>query len=167
MSEEWRPIRGFEPYEVSNMGRIRRDGHVLVPQRHNRGYLTVMLCVDGKPRHKLVHRLVAEAFVPNPLGYLFVNHLDENKRNNSACNLEWCTTSMNVRHGTCRKRIAGTLSKSVLQLDEDGNILKEWPSGKIAAEALGTSQGAISAVCHGWQKRAGGFRWRLKSDVSG
>lgn len=167
MSEEWKSIRGYAPYEVSDAGRIRRDGHVLVPVRQKNGYLFVTLCLGGKQTNKLVHRLVAEAFVPNPLNLPQVNHKDEDKTNNVVDNLEWCTAKYNTNYGTCPARRAGTLSKRVLQLDEDGNVLKEWPSVTAAARALGTSPGAISSVCGGWQKRAGGFRWRLKSNVSG
>ena len=167
MSEEWKPIRGYAPYEVSNMGRIRRDGHVLATGTGKNGYLLVTLCLGGKQKNKSVHRLVAEAFVPNPSGFPCVNHLDEDKMNNRADNLEWCTVKYNTNYGTCIARRARVCSKPVLQLDEDGNILKEWPSVTAAAKALGTSPGAISSVCGGWQKHAGGFRWRLKSDVSG
>lgn len=167
MSEEWRPIRGYMPYEVSNMGRIRRDGHVLVPLKYPDGYLHVQLYLDGNMKNKRIHRLVAEAFIPNPLNLPQVNHKDENPLNNTIWNLEWCSPKYNSNYGTRPARIAQARSKPVLQLDENGNVLKEWPSAKVAAEALGMSWRNISSVCYGQRKHACGFRWRLKSDVSG
>ena len=108
----WRPVKGFEDrYEVSNDGQIRSLDTVLncrgtgtrihkgkiLPQRANcRGYITVNLCKDSKMHTKLVHRLVAEAFIPNIFGKPQVNHIDGNKKNNSITNLEWVTNAENA-----------------------------------------------------------------------
>ncbi len=100
MSEEWRPC-GFG-YLVSNLGRVKRDApgsRPLSASDNGRGYLKVDLFANGKRvRRFRVSRLVAEAFIPNPFGLGQVNHLDGNKRNNSANNLQWCSASENVRH---------------------------------------------------------------------
>jgi hypothetical protein len=93
--EEWRTVDGFEAYEVSNIGGVRRaDTHrALKPQPDTYGYRLVIL----RGKAKRVHRLVAAAFVPGPRKPT-VNHIDGNKQNNVAANLEWTTHLENVRH---------------------------------------------------------------------
>ena len=103
VGEEWKPIRGYEGrYMVSNMGRVRSRTKVLKASTGNI-YAQVILN-NGDVRHRktvTVHRLVAEAFVENPLPneYKYINHKDENKRNNKADNLEWCTAKYNLAYG--------------------------------------------------------------------
>lgn len=103
IGEEWKPIRGYEErYMVSNMGRVRSRTKVLKASTGNI-YAQVILN-NGDVRHRktvTVHRLVAEAFVENPLPneYKYINHKDENKRNNKADNLEWCTAKYNLAYG--------------------------------------------------------------------
>lgn len=105
MSERWLPIAGFEGrYEVSDQGRVRnRRGHILRPCIHSKGYHQVGLFIPGvatrgRGAPKKVHRLVAGAFVPNPLGLPEVNHIDSDKGNNCASNLEWVTPQQNTAH---------------------------------------------------------------------
>ena len=96
--ENWKPIEGFAAYEVSDLGAVRRKlpgagtntvvGKILKAHHRCDGYLTVALCLDGKAYTKRVHRLVAEAFVPNPLNLPEVNHKGE-KEDNRASKLEW------------------------------------------------------------------------------
>lgn len=122
MSEEWRPVLGFEQdYEVSNQGRIRshRKGRVriLKPilEKWN-GYFTVSLFdADGRMHKVKVHRLVAIAFIPNPQGYSCVNHKDENKTNNNVENLEWCSKAYNTTYGTSRQRARETLLRKLAE----------------------------------------------------
>ena len=118
MQEIWKPIPGYESlYEVSNLGRVRsldryvrgvtksgteclrfRLGQIRAPQHHRRGYRTVALSKGPVVRTVLIHRLVAEAFVPNPNCLPDVNHVDADKANNSAANLEWCDPAANSAH---------------------------------------------------------------------
>lgn len=106
----WKPIDKFEDYEVSDTGLVRslKNGRkrILSPGKNQWGYLHVNLCRNGKAKHMYVHRLVADAFIPNPLGLPTVNHKDENKLNNNAENLEWLTMGDNNRYGTHPLRIA-------------------------------------------------------------
>ena len=118
--EIWKDIEGFEgKYQVSNMSNVKslertvwngRGYYKTVPERilkarkASNGYLQVQLCKDGKVKGYLVHRLVASAFCENPEGYTEVNHLDENKTNNNADNLEWCSRSYNANYGTRNQR---------------------------------------------------------------
>ena len=120
MSEEWRPIEGYEGlYEVSSYGRVRsldryvktcyeayklHKGKILSPAKDKNGYLKVHLCCNGKHNIIRVHRLVCKAFIPNPDNLPEVNHKDEDKTNNSVDNLEWCDHSYNISYGTRTER---------------------------------------------------------------
>lgn len=121
MSEKWKPVKGYEGlYEVSDFGRIKslkrtetvknKRGETYTRSHKERilaqtldgrsNYLQVMLCKDGKGKKHLVHRLVANAFIENPLSLQEVNHIDEDKTNNCAANLEWCTHKYNSNYGS-------------------------------------------------------------------
>ena len=119
--ENWMDIDGSNGlYQVSNKGRVRSvdntvkcnngrtfymHGRIIKPMTINSGYLVVNLHLDdGKIQHRLVHRLVAEAFIPNNENLEQVNHKDENKKNNNVENLEWCTREYNSVYGTCQER---------------------------------------------------------------
>lgn len=123
--EFWKDIEGYEGlYQVSNLGRVRsldrviqqiKFGGELSPQIYrgrvinptiNGGYYRCSLSKDNIKESKLIHRLVAEAFIPNPNNYPCVNHKDENKLNNVVENLEWCTVQYNTNYGTSPERIS-------------------------------------------------------------
>ena len=110
MKEQWKEIKGNrEIYEVSSLGNVRTKdregargrhikGHILIQRDNSNGYLRCVMNVDGKGKSYLVHRLVADLFIPNPNNKPFVNHVDGNKHNNLVDNLEWCTRSENEKH---------------------------------------------------------------------
>lgn len=113
MEEIWKPVVGYEGfYEVSNIGRVKslnreekwgeyvraRQGKILKPGRSGIWYLTAVLYKNGKKKTTKVHRMVATAFIPNPLGKKYINHIDSNPINNSVKNLEWCTHLENMQH---------------------------------------------------------------------
>lgn len=162
----WKPINGYEGlYEVSETGLVRSLRHgkkrILSPGKTGDGYLMVGLCRDGKRTGLLIHRLVAEAFLPNPRGLPTVNHRDENKLNNEVSNLEWLTMADNARYGTRVQRVALANSKPVLQLDKLGNIVNRFPSLKEAERQTGIARPSICVVCNGGRlKTAGGFSWK-------
>lgn len=98
--EVWKPVKGFEGlYDISDQGCVRntRNRYLLKLQNSGNGYFKVQLCKKGKVYRVWVHRLVAEAFVPNPQQFPVVDHIDCNKRNNLASNLEWVTQKENSR----------------------------------------------------------------------
>ena len=116
--------------------------------------------IDKKRKQFLVHRLVAEAFVSNPNHLPCVNHKDENKKNNAAENLEWCTQKYNMNYGTCGARIAKANGKPVRQFDLDGNLIKSYPSTMQAQRETGICNARISESCRGKRKKGGGYIWR-------
>ena len=115
MIEEWRPIEGSEGlYEVSSYGRVRslRRNIILSPKKEPMGYLRCNLYLNKNMKTFSIHRLVAQAFIPNPDNLPQVNHKDENKTNNSVENLEWCDAKYNNNYGTARIRSRDTKIKN-------------------------------------------------------
>ena len=176
-TESWKNIKGYEGlYQVSNMGRVkslertatRKNGikqtireRILKPSTDKDGYLLVSLYNGrGKVKTFKVHRLVCEAFYENPKKKPCVNHIDENKTNNVATNLEWCTYEENNNHGTRNARSAEAQSKSVGQYTRDGKLIKVWQSTHEVERLLGFNQGHISDVARGKQKTAYGYVWK-------
>lgn len=154
-------IEGFENYEVSNLGKVRniKSGRILKPQPHKDGYLTHLLYENNKQKRLYLHRIIATAFIDNPDEKPQVNHIDENKTNNDLSNLEWCTKRENIAHGTRTKRVAEKLSKKVIQLDLNDNVLSEFESMTQAERETGIDVSSISKCCNGKLKSAGGFKW--------
>lgn len=158
--EVWKDIKGYEGlYQVSDQGRVFsvRSSRCLTPTPVGKyRYLRVVLTKDGVNAWCYVHRLVAEAFIPNPDELPQVNHKDEDKSNNVANNLEFCTAAYNTRYGTRGKRIGEKLQRPCycIELNEVFESLKE------AQEKTGVKYQGISLCCQGKIKTAGGMRWR-------
>ena len=131
MEEIWKPIQ-YDGYEISNFGRVKSykydkiNGKIMKPYRTTKGYLQIDLQLDGRKRqnrvHLAVHRLVAQAFIPNPDNLPEVNHKDEDKTNNHVDNLEWCTTEYNCNYGNHGENIAKKTRMSIYSIDENGNV---------------------------------------------
>nr|MBQ4455310.1 HNH endonuclease [Clostridia bacterium] len=136
--ECWKQIAGYEGlYEVSNTGKVRRNGVELKPAVASHGYYMVNLSKDGKEKSYTIHRLVAEAFISNPEGLPCVNHKDEQKLNNDVSNLEWCTVCYNNRYGTKSRRIREKLSKPIVATVVATGEKEIWESAETASKALG------------------------------
>ena len=168
IEEVWRDIEGYEGlYQVSSEGRVKsleRKGckreRILKPGVRSKGYLFVVLCAGGKSRMFSVHRLVCQAFHDNPENKLDVNHINENKTDNRACNLEWSTRKENCNHGTRNVRMAIAKSRPIAQYTLNGKLLKVWPSTAEVERRAGFDHSAISKAANGNRKTAYGFRWK-------
>lgn len=115
MEEIWRPIEGYEGlYEVSSYGRIRSlmKSIILRPKKEPSGYLRCNLYLNKNMKTVSIHRLVAQAFIPNPDNLPQVNHMDEDKTNNRVDNLEWCDSKYNNDYGTRKERVRITNLRS-------------------------------------------------------
>lgn len=157
---ELREVKGSGGrYLVSNTGRVyRADGKEMAQYNHTRGYKKVDLIFPDGEKKCFVHRLVAEAFVPNEEGLPVVNHKDENKQNNMADNLEWCTHTYNSNYGTARER----MGRPVVQLTLTGEQVGVYVSITEAAKAVCRGTSSIVMCCKGKRKKCGGFAWRYK-----
>lgn len=161
--EIWRDIEGYEgKYQVSNTGKVRslnyhRSGEVrnMVGGFNSKGYPTVVLLKDRKSRTVVIHRLVAKAFIPNPLRLPQVNHIDENKSNNNVSNLEWCSAYYNVHHGTRGKRAQESRNKlncacserKIEQRANDGRLIAVYDSIREASKITRICPTTISRAC--------------------
>lgn len=178
MEEIWKDINGYEGfYQVSNLGRVRSmdryvngnhitcdfqfmKGKIRKPVQDKLGYLKVSLRKNGSYKTYLIHRLVAEAFIPNPNNLPCVNHKDENPGNPNVDNLEWCTTDYNLKYSNVAERINKFKFRKVIQYDLNMNEIQKWNSLKEAAIFVNTAQQNISRCCKGRCETCGGYKWR-------
>lgn len=186
--EEWRAVPGYEGiYEVSNLGNVRSldryvnssvpgtkyfiNGKQLNPIKNNRGYLRVNLCNESGRKAKFIHKLVCLAFIPNPYNLKSINHKDENKENNSADNLEWCTDEYNANYGTRNKRVSeskkGTHYNLFPIVGKDNKTGDEIHINSVGeARIYGFSPRYVSLCLSGKQKFHKGYRWRKENGNS-
>lgn len=143
-NEVWKDVRGYEGlYQVSNFGRVKNRNRLLKLQTKRDGYVGVALFKDGHRKDKLVHRLVAKAFIENAKGKLEVNHKDGVRTNNCVSNLEWCTRSENMRHKIyCSGRFPENLHGPLraVRCSETGEVFR---SLNEAARKYDGSSGAL------------------------
>ena len=193
--EIWKDVVGYEEsYQISSLGNVRSKdrfikrgnsgywlkGKVMTPYPNSKGYLRVCLVKNNTEKNVFVHRLVAQAFIPNPNNYPIINHKDENCINNCVENLEWCTYSYNntyndLHHRKMKnynweernkkvdyKRINKILMqfrmKKVYQYDLEGNLIKEWESGAECIRA-GVATKTMYCCIFGRQKTHRGYVW--------
>lgn len=174
------PVPIFDRYLIYPDGRIysicsKKFRHFSITKK---GYCSVDLYDSNHKRHQmLVHRLVAEAFIPNPDNLPQVNHKDENPRNNSVENLEWCTAiyNMHYNNGVARRsakinhktekikeaarKNGKTVSVPVIQMSEDGKFISRFSSIAEAKKAINHPYAQISRACKTGGK-ACGYRWK-------
>ena len=173
MKEVWKDIKDYEGlYQVSNLGNVRsldkilkayiknqkniiRKGKKLKPRYDKKGYQMVVLYKNGIGKNFKVHRLVAEAFIPNPNNLPQINHKDETKRNNIFTNLEWCDCKYNNNYGN--HKTFG--NKKVIMLDKNNNKINIFDSVNEASKKTNIIATSIGKCCNKKQKTAGGYVW--------
>ncbi len=179
--EIWKDIPDFKGfYLVSNYGRVKTVSRKRMVTALNvsekikkhldngHGYLSVHLYKNNKLYIRYVHRLVASAFIPNPLNFPCVNHRDENKTNNSIINLEWCSYDYNNKYGTARFRLEkarrnnGNI-RSVDMYDLKGNFLKHYECA-FDVEKDGLSRRGVYGVCYGRSRSYKGCVFRFSGE---
>lgn len=161
--EKWKPIEGYEGlYEVSSYGKVKnKNGKILKPYS-SKGYMYYKLVKNKKRVGILAHRLVAEAFLPNPQNLPCVNHKDEVRDNNCIDNLEWCSYSYNNSYGTCMSRRCETL-KNTSPLRKPIICIETGVMYQSISEAYRCTSihfQNISKVLHGKREKAGGYHWK-------
>ena len=152
--ESWKEVNGYEGlYWVSTQGHVKnRHGRVLIPEIRN-SYYSVDFFKDGKRRKYRIHRLVAQAFIPNPDNLPQVNHKDEDKLNNCVDNLEWCDNTYNTHYSKHQD-----LSIYCFDLDQ------YFRSASEAAVHTGACRTSIVKACRGQLTQAGGKLWCYAKD---
>ena len=154
-------VNGFENYQVTDDGRVwSKKSKKYLKQSYSNGYKVVTLYNNEKARNYLVHRLVANAFLPNPNGYKEINHKDEDKANNNVENLEYCDHSYNINYGTRNERQIDSISKRVYQYTKDLKLVNVFKSS-IEAERQNANLNhrGISYACLGKLKTYKGYIW--------
>lgn len=188
--EIWKDICGFEGlYKISSYGRIKSLHYyggnrvkILKPVKDSDGYLTIGIWKDKKRYSKKMHRLVAEAFIPNPENFPQINHKDEDRENNHVENLEWCTNKYNVNYGNhslhaaqaqmgkrhtaehiMKIRANAPGSKAVLMINpDDMSIVVEYVSGSEAARQIRGTATNVAYACRNQGTKYKGYFWRYK-----
>lgn len=181
-NEVWKDVPNYEGiYKVSNFGRIKmvkrtlidslgkkinKKEHILKPRTGNRYYM-IALYKNGKREDLLLHRLIAQTFIPNPENKPFVNHKDENCFNNCSDNLMWCTQKENMNWGTINERMSknSKSKRKVNQYDMDGNFIKQWDcmTDFYKSKGLKLKTGIIEC-CKGRRQSHMGYKWKYADE---
>lgn len=167
MQEIWKDIKGYEGlYQISNLGNVKsfpRKGTHTIKERiikftkSNKGYCIAVLKNNYVQKALSVHRLVAQAFIPNPDNLPQVNHIDGNKLNNCVDNLEWCTNKQNRKHASKNHLL---FTRHINQYDLDGNFIKEWYSVMEASKFYDINCNSLRSACRSKKGIYKGFIWK-------
>lgn len=191
IKEIWKDIQGYENlYQISSLGRVKSLGNggsnnskekIIKQYITPNGYLRVTLSKQGELKKYLVHRLVGQAFIPNPDNKPEIDHIDTNPQNNIISNLRWVTRIENrnnlitlINYSKANKgkklsqeakeKMSKALSKPIVQYNLDNKLIGIYESVKQASELLNIFSSNISSCCRGKCKSAGGFRWGFLED---
>ena len=181
-NEVWKDVPNYEGiYKASNFGRIKmvkrtltdslgkkinKKEHILKPRTGNRYYM-IALYKNGKREDLLLHRVIAQTFIPNPENKPFVNHKDENCFNNCSDNLMWCTQKENMNWGTINERMSknSKSKRKVNQYDMNGNFIKQWDcmTDFYKSKGLKLKTGIIEC-CKGRRQSHMGYKWKYADE---
>ncbi|MCF0232461.1 MAG: NUMOD4 motif-containing HNH endonuclease [Enterococcus sp.] len=182
MSEIWRDIKGYEGlYQVSNLGRVKSldryvrckhnskahiKGKIKAISKNRYGYCMVGLAKENTYKGFCVHRLVAQAFIPNPQNKREINHIDCNKENNIVKNLEWCSRKENMQHASKNNRLHPNIVNNRPIIRSDGKV---FVSLHEAARQMNHPGGYrnIFQCARGERKSAYGYKWKYYDDQKG
>ena len=179
MKEIWKDIKGYEGlYQVSNLGNIKslnynhtKKEKILKPLKRKDEYLKIRLYKNKKYKTYFIHRLVAEAFIPNLNNYPIINHIDENRSNNYVKNLEWCTQKQNVQHsintGTRKLMREYGRVRIVGQYNLNNKLIKIWNALIDIEKELGYNATSIWHCCNNKTKKSYGFIWKYEDRKRG
>ena len=161
--EIWKDVKGYEGlYIVSNQGRVKSfvTNKLLSPQDNGAGYLRVELWKDKIGKKTYIHRMVADAFLPNPLDKTEVNHKDSNPRNNASENLEWVSSSENSRHAVYKGALVawGNLAKPIEAINIESGAVIKFATISEAERVLGSRH--ITDVLKGKRNQCKGYTFR-------
>lgn len=176
--EEWKNIVGYEGlYMVSNLGRIKSLNYhnehreeIMKPNVWNGGYLKIGLYKNGKFKRYFVHRIVAEAFIPNTENKPYIDHINTLRSDNRVENLRWCTRQENMNNPLTlvkhkQKMLGnGCNNKPIVQLSTDNSLLGVYKSITSASKQLGYNNGYIGQCCNGQREKMYGYQWQYVED---
>ena len=173
MNRIWKTIEEYPNYMVNNIGEVKRKegldsaGHyrrekMLSPKMDKDGYYEYSLCKDGKMKCFRAHRLVAEAFIPNPDNKPCIDHINCVRSDNRVENLRWATNQENHNNPLSLINHKNASSIPIIQYTKDGKMLRKWESATEAAEELNLHHQRISKCCKGryGHKTTGGYIWK-------
>jgi hypothetical protein len=179
MVEQWKDIKGYEGiYQVSNLGRVKtlsnnasRKERIRKNKIDKRGYSVIILHKNKNRKNCNVHRLVAEAFIPNPENKPCIDHINTIRTDNRVENLRWCTQKENVNNPISLEKMKSSQlgskhwkSKSVIQFTIEGEIVNIWESSMIIENTIGINNSLIWRCCHGKNETTHGFKWQYVED---
>lgn len=171
MNELWMDIQGYNgDYQISNLGRVKsfKNGgeKILMPvltEDSKGGYLAVTLCKDGNKKKHMIHRLVADAFVPGYRPGYIVNHIDEDKTNNTWTNLEWTTVRENNIHGTRTQRAVETFINNRNKTIHCLELNMDFDSQRAVADYFGCCRQYVGMCLQGRRKTIKGYHIEYKN----
>lgn len=163
-------VRSVDRLIWNGKGYLLKKGQIIKQQENKKGYKVCYLSKNSKQKTCLVHRLVANAFIPNPNNYEQINHIDCNKSNNNVNNLEWCSNLQNQRHAIAnglmhRSDNCGRKKIKVEKIDiKTKKVLEVYESIAVAGRKNNLSSSNINLVCKGFRNICGGFSWKYHEE---